>query len=330
MSNVITADQFSNIYALYVHGRTPLSIEYEEESDDTENVYHDPFCDIFWDELIAGFMEVFEKALNPLERDIVIRKAVCEHTSVAIGKKHGVSDKTIHVCYHKALRKIRRYVMQCVFTGRRCNPCVHAIDQFIVDEGSTPYFGIDVCRILSGNKDSCWYKQYILSDEMIKLLRQKPVKQKPKAKKRKKPVVSEPPVAVSEPPVVDDKVDQKEQEPIDDNSYLKAYVVDNTHGNSNPILVRFERVNGSLAYMVFKEIHREEYRMLIESVNVQLESCNVRIAVYSPFPYGYRCFKQEVDIDLYDFLNDLGIYCDICAKPKPEIATAILRCLQSE
>lgn len=324
MSNVITADQFSNIYALYVHGRTPLSVEYEEESDDTESVYHDPFCDIFWDELIAGFMEVFEKALNPLERDIVIRRVVYEHTFTAIGKKHGVSNEAISVRYHKALKKVRRYIVQCVFTGRKCNPCVHAIDQFIV-EGSTPYFGIDACRILSASKDSCWYKQYILSDEMIKLLRQKPVKQKPKAKKRKKPVV------VSEPPVVvDDKVDQEEQEPIDDNSYLKAYVVDNNHKVGGPILVRFERVNGSLAYMVFKEIHREEYRMLIESVNVQLESCNVRIAVYSPFPYGYRCFKQEVDINLYDFLNDLGIYCDICSKPKPEIATAILRCLQSE
>lgn len=319
MSNVITADQFSNIYALYVHGRTPLSVEYEEESDDTESVYHDPFCDIFWDELIAGFMEVFEKALNPLERDIVIRRVVYEHTLIAIGKVHGVGDEAIRSRCIKALRKIRCYLVR-----HDDNRFVNAIRESLDDDGPI-YAGTDLCRILSASKDSCWYKQYILSDEMIKLLRQKPVKQKPKAKKRKKPVV------VSEPPiVVDDKVDQEEQEPIDDNSYLKAYVVDNTHGNSNPILVRFERVNGSLAYMVFKEIHREEYRMLIESVNVQLESCNVRIAVYSPFPYGYRCFKQEVDIDLYDFLNDLGIYCDICAKPKPEIATAILRCLQSE
>lgn len=321
MSNVITADQFSNIYALYVHGRTPLSIEYEEESDDTESVYHDPFCDIFWDELIAGFMEVFEKALNPLERDIVIRRVVCEHTFVAIGKKHGVSNEAISLRYHKALKKIRRYIVQCVFTGRKCNPCVHAIDQFIV-EGSTPYFGIDVCRILSENKDSCWYKQYILSDEMIKLLRQKPVKPKPKAKKRKKPVVSE-------PPVVDDKVDQEEQEPIDDNGYLKAYVVGSTHTIYHPVLVRFERVNGSLAYMVFKEIHCEEYRMVIESVNVQLESCNVRIAVRPPFRCA-ACWQREVDINLVDFLNNLGIYFDICAKPKPEIAMAILRCLQSE
>lgn len=320
MSNVITADQFSNIYALYVYGRTPLSIEYEEERDDTENVYHDPFCDIFWDELIAGFMEVFEKALNPLERDIVIRKAVCEHTFVAIGKKHGVSNDAISQRYHKALRKIRRYLEwhdnnRFVGTIRAC-----------LDDDSPLYVGTDLCRMLSASKDSYWYRQYILSDEMIKLLRQKPVKQKPKAKKRKKPVVSEPPVVVSEPPVVDDKVDQKEQEPIDDNNYLKAYVVDNTH----PVLVRFERVNGSLSYMVFKEIHREEYRMLIESVNVQLESCNVRIAVYSPFPYGYRCFNQEVDIDLYDFLNNLGMDYDIREKSKSEIATTILRCLQGE
>ena len=320
MSNVITADQFSNIYALYVHGRTPLSIEYEEESDDTENVYHDPFCDIFWDELIAGFMEVFEKALNPLERDIVIRKAVCEHTFVAIGKKHGVSDKTIHVCYHKALRKIRRYVMQCVFTGRKCNPCVHAIDQFIVDEGSTPYFGIDVCRILSGNKDSCWYKQYILSDEMIKLLRQKPVKQKPKAKKRKKPVV------VSEPPVVvDDKVDQEEQEPIeeqeliDDNDYLNAYVADNSYEVAIPVRVRFERVNGSVAYMVFKEIHCNEYRMVIDSVNVQLESCTVRIAGHLLYMFTQR----EVDINLCDFLNNLGMDYDIREKSKSDCNRSI-------
>lgn len=319
MSNVITADQFSNIYALYVYGRTPLSVEYEEESDDTESVYHDPFCDIFWDELIAGFMEVFEKALNPLERDIVIRRVVYEHTFVAISKKHGVSDEAISVRYNKALKKIRRYLVL-----HEDNLFVGAI-RASIDYDSIPYLSTDMCLILSGSKDFCWYKQYILSDDTIKALRQKPVKQKPKAKKRKKPVV------VSEPPVVvDDKVDQEEQEPIDDNSYLKAYVVDNNHKVGGPILVRFERVNGSLAYMVFKEIHREEYRMLIESVNVQLESCNVRIAVYSPFPYGYRCFKQEVDIDLYDFLNDLGIYCDICAKPKPEIATAILRCLQSE
>ena len=199
MSNVITADQFSNIYALYVHGRTPLSIEYEEESDDTENVYHDPFCDSFWDELIAGFMEVFEKALNPLERDIVIRRVVCEHTFVAISKKHGVSDNAIHLRYHKALRKIRRYLVL-----HEDNRFVGAI-RACLDDDNPLYVDTDLYRILSANKeDSYWYKQYILSDDTIKALRQKPVKQKPKAKKRKKPVV------VSEPPVVvDDKVDQE-------------------------------------------------------------------------------------------------------------------------
>ena len=160
MSNVITADQFSNIYALYAYGRTPLSIEYEEESDDTENVYHDPFCDIFWDELITGFMEVFEKALNPLERDIVIRKAVCEHTFVAISKKHGVSDNTISLRYHKALRKIRRYLE---WHGN--NRFVGTIRACLADDDSPLYVGTDLCRMLSASKDSYWYKQYILSDE---------------------------------------------------------------------------------------------------------------------------------------------------------------------
>lgn len=285
-------------------------LEDKEVYDSVDN--YDPHSFYVWKKTTSTLWSFLSETLDPVNRDIVLRRVVDEQSFVAIGKLYGLSSDAIRERYLKSMRKLRRRILRDEYEYINN---IHL--NFILDD-------IEYLPTTLDTEDLDQYKQYMIRNPKPCLV--KPAKPaKPKAKKRKKPVVSEPPVVVSEPPVVDDKVDQKEQEPIDDNNYLKAYVVGNTH----PVLVRFERVNGSLSYMVFKKIHCNVYRMLIDSVNVQLESCNVRIAVYSPFPDGYQR-KQDVDINLDDFLNNLGIDCDVHAKSKLEIATTILRCLQGE
>lgn len=285
-------------------------LEDKEVYDSVDN--YDPHSFYVWKKTTDTLWSFLSETLDPVNRDIVLRCVVDEQSFVAIGKLYGLSSNAIRERYLKSMRKLRRRILRDEYEYINN---IHL--NFILDD-------IEYLPTTLDAEDLDQYKQYMIRNPKPCLV--KPAKPaKPKAKKRKKPVVSEPPVVVSEPPVVDDKVDQKEHEPIDDNNYLKAYVVGNTH----PVLVRFERVNGSLSYMVFKKIHCNVYRMLIDSVNVQLESCNVRIAVYSPFPDGYQ-WKQDVDINLDDFLNNLGIDCDVHAKSKLEIATTILRCLRSE
>lgn len=314
MSREIEMDKTPPVTESVTYGVNLQVLEDKEVYDSADN--YDPHSFYVWKKTTSTLWSFLSETLDPVNRDIVLRRVVDEQSFVAIGKLYGLSSDAIRERYLKSMRKLRRRIHRDEYEYINN---IHL--NFILDD-------IEYLPTTLDAENLDQYKQYMIRNPKPRLV--KPVKPaKPKVKKRKKKVVVTEPVeqeqiSTESAPTDTDESPWEPELPEFIEEYIPKSVCATVSSNmikANGYVQFYRSLSGISRIMLCSSLDRKI--LFIDDVRIDL-CCNlVRIG-------AHRVVSEEwvVDVGLHDFLDVLGIDVAILSGTSGSIKTAILESLQ--
>lgn len=289
-------------------------LEDKEVYDSVDN--YDPHSFYVWKKTTSTLWSFLSETLDPVNRDIVLRRVVDEQSFVAIGKLYGLSLEATRQRYVKSMRKLRRRIHRDEYEYINN---IHL--NFILDD-------IEYLPTTLDTEDLDQYKQYMIRNPKPCLV--KPAKPaKPKVKKRKKKVMVTEPVEQMPTESVHTDTDESSCESGPKRpDFIEEYIpksvcatVSTSMIKANEYVRFYRSFSGISRIMLCSSLDQKV--LFIDDVRIDLRGDSVCIG-------AHRLVSEEwlVEVGLHDFLDVLGIDADILSGPAEEIKTAILEGLQ--